>query len=777
MPQITVNEIDQSVVTRVVQDDRVKILVPVISSFGPTIDGTNVPVNTFTDVTDYDRMYGYTPAQFNPIEYDQSRTYARELIKKGAAVSVVRINGGAVAEFDIGPTTRTTPSVTTMCPAAMHTDEFMNDCHDPSENGQGVAQGTAVTFTADADTSLTSAQVTAIQNMVPGTFTLKVTIGTVACEFIDNGSGKLVQTKGPDTPFTGSINYATSVIVINGSVGSTAPTDGKVYVQVPKATTNFTKYTFCPQIKSIKAKYSGSFGNNLMMTISAVNTSRLSESFQYANISVYYLDRTVVYDEFGDIDYNRSIVKSTTLLETKMVTTNPNDPRYFEDVEFDFIKIEPAPGAREDLSIVWSNINADPVSTTLYPGFPVIPFKVSNLKHNIVSVYNYDAFATKEFGTDFLYVNSESSGAPQLLDELKKGFKGYTDANSVAVYNEYIKQVYGTASSDEGIFKSLMSTLCSLYANFTDPYIYDFDFVTSGGFVYMEYTVDEDDEIHYATPSVPIANGDGSAVYTTVTPLHERMKELVLERKDCMILIDVPDNYDPNQITEYSRLINTSYATMHFPWCEVASPYIAGARIWMAPSYIFLYTFMQNLENNVDSQKWFPPAGVKRARARVIKKPKFEIGSVYLNEWQNLTTARVNPFMKLKDYGYVIYGQYTCLEAIDMYTHSALESINVRLVANTVKKKIFEVCLNLAFDPNTEELWNRFFDQMDQFLRYMKFNGGVYDYRIVMDKSTVTTDDINHLRCPGKVFIAPTRTAEFFDIDFIITDAGAVFAD
>ena len=44
-----------------------------------------------------------------------------------------------------------------------------------------------------------------------------------------------------------------------------------------------------------------------------------------------------------------------------------------------------------------------------------------------------------------------------------------------------------------------------------------------------------------------------------------------------------------------------------------------------------------------------------------------------------------------------------------------------------------------------------------------------------MNVSTVTTDDINQLRCPGKVWINPTRTAEFFDIDFTITEAGVTF--
>jgi hypothetical protein len=255
------------------------------------------------------------------------------------------------------------------------------------------------------------------------------------------------------------------------------------------------------------------------------------------------------------------------------------------------------------------------------------------------------------------------------------------------------------------------------------------------------------------------------------------MLNLVNTRQDCVALFDLPRKYSKKKILDYSYMLNTSYGTIHHPWCWVNSPDIAGKQIIMVPSYIFLYTLLSNLINNVESQKWFPPAGVERATARVVTRPDYEIGSVILNDWQNDNISRVNPIMRLKQYGYVIYGQYTTLPAIDVNTHSALESLNVRLISNVVKKKIFDTCLNLAFEPNTSALWNKFYAQLDPFLRYMKYNQGLYDYRIVMDESTVTTDDINHLRCPGKVFIAPTRTAEFFDIDFIITGAGAEFGE
>jgi hypothetical protein len=57
----------------------------------------------------------------------------------------------------------------------------------------------------------------------------------------------------------------------------------------------------------------------------------------------------------------------------------------------------------------------------------------------------------------------------------------------------------------------------------------------------------------------------------------------------------------------------------------------------------------------------------------------------------------------------------------------------------------------------------------------MKVNGGITDYQIVMDESTVTDEAKNNLTVPGKVFISPTRPAEFFDIDFTITQAGVTF--
>lgn len=777
MPQITVNEIDQSVVTRVVVDNRVKILIPAITSFGPALE----PV-TVDDVSDFNRKLGYTPAEFNPFEDDKSRIYARELMKRGSAVSVVRVNaGGETSDFDICATKSSQgvydPSVED------RTNPTTSDIPDAVIPSIKIGEGEDGQVYEFSDKSISSGVLdiaSTNKNFIPHSLKFTVTSGTTTKEYVTSGDrytpqGGNIREDVIDTSTGTVVGYFD---VSTGSQGgivtfSDTTTTGTAAGSVNTLNQNsIWKYVFAPQIKAITAKYPGSFGNNLFVTISQITTKNLAESYQYANITVYYVDQEINYTWNNDTNkpvIKSRVVKNATRLETKRVSTNPDDPFYFEDVEFDFINIMPASNARKELSIVWSNINASPSSSKQYSGFPVVMFKYPDNDGYIT--YNYDACMSG--GTDFAY-------SADVLAKLKLGFKGFVPGTewSATDINNYITDVYGdTDGTPNGIINDIYANIVGIYENFTDPYIYDFDFITSGGFVYRKYVVGDPvapSTIKTIGYDIPESSGNGE-YYTAITPIHQAMLNLVEQRQDCIALFDVTPEYDPNFITEYSRMLNTSYGTMHFPWCYVADPDISGHTILMSPSYIFLYTFLSNLDNNVDAQKWFPPAGVARATARVVKKPYFEMGSVLLNKWQNDTTARVNPIMRLKQYGYVIYGQYTTLEAIDMNTHSALESLNVRLISNVVKKKIFDVCLNLAFEPNTETLWNKFYAQMDEFLRYMKYNDGVYDYRIVMDESTVTTDDINHLRCPGKVYIAPTRTAEFFDIDFIITEAGALF--
>ena len=787
MPQININEIDQSIYNRVTNNNLLKVFVPGIATFGPVYDGTEYSLQSFTNKQDFQKVYGYNLPEQNPIKNDYSKLYAEQLLDNGAEVSFVRLNEGITATFDIGVTDK------------------------------------------DNDT-------------------------------IDNRNIPTAVRKGKS-----------SDIISN-------------------------EYKFCTQIEGIEAKYSGSFGNKLLITIQPVNSVNRAFTYQYANITVYkadFIEETKKYST-NNTYVTSSVIKSVTKLESNIVSTNPFDTSYFEDVEFNFIKIKATSTARSEFTIIWSSLNGSYTTTdTILSGFPTIDLKYTNstgktvyneaaligspaepwnkpiytvvtftgsgtAQDPYVPAYEADKYYTKS-GTEeapvYTLITTENAPAnwgtadtfytfanpiaslptskgwdfkfsTALQNVLATGFKGMTmedDKYTYANVNRYNFECYapatqvvesGATNTYGGIIYDIYDNLVNCFPNFTDPYIYEFDFVTTGTLIDNEFTItwkqgaetktlsvtttEEERATDYATltttgaselqyfSTVTDANGDfadnvaGAStvpVPTILKRVHTAMLELVTGRQDCIALIDPCVNWNPSNLTNYTQQINSSFATMHSPYCYVNSP-VAYELILMPPSYIFLMTELNTLiSSGTEVQKWYPPAGVTRATARMVVKPYYEIGSVLLNAWQNDSLSRVNPIMKLKSYGYVIYGNYTCRVADDVNSFSALDSLNVRITANCVKQQIFNVCMSLTFEPNNSSLWMKFYDAMDKYLLFMKRNNGLYDYKIQMDESTVTTDDINQLRCPGKVWINPTRTAEFFDIDFTITEAGVTFSN
>lgn len=305
----------------------------------------------------------------------------------------------------------------------------------------------------------------------------------------------------------------------------------------------------------------------------------------------------------------------------------------------------------------------------------------------------------------------------------------------------------GQAIDEETSFSAVIEALKASYTNFSDQYLFDFDIVSAGGIT------PEKDELE---------------------KVNEEITKLCETRKDCFAPLDTPMDASYTEVLTYASTQESSYTAIYAPWCSFVSS-TTGRTITMPPSFIFMKALLLGMESQVDAELWYVPAGVQRTSAPFIVAPTYQIGSTILDEFQNNNEYRVNPIMRLRNYGYCIYGNATCKQSITGVPHSALESLNVRLIANAVKKHIFEVCSGLSFDYNNSQLWLSFYSQMDEKLLYMKRHYGLYDYKIIMDASTVTTEAMNERRVPGKVLISPTLAGEFFDIDFEIVPSGVTF--
>ena len=206
---------------------------------------------------------------------------------------------------------------------------------------------------------------------------------------------------------------------------------------------------------------------------------------------------------------------------------------------------------------------------------------------------------------------------------------------------------------------------------------------------------------------------------------------------------------------------------MYWSWLQVTDPY-SGQDIWLPPSG---YVASQIAYSDKVAEPWFAPAGLNRGKLNTpiaieYNPNKGERDMLYGNK--NI----VNPIVNYKGQGLTIWGQRTCQRK-----PSALDRVNVRRLTNYLKKVIAASTEYYVFEPNDEYCWQKWVDMVEPKLAAIKAKRGVYDYRVIMDSTTVTTDDINNNRMPGKLMYKPTKTAEFIPLDFMIMPTGATFEE
>ena len=138
----------------------------------------------------------------------------------------------------------------------------------------------------------------------------------------------------------------------------------------------------------------------------------------------------------------------------------------------------------------------------------------------------------------------------------------------------------------------------------------------------------------------------------------------------------------------------------------------------------------------------------------------------------NLYEAGINPIAKFPAEGIVIFGQKTLQQ-----TASALDRINVRRLLVFLKREISFIASRLLFAQNNQDTWNRFLQQATPVLESVKAQFGIDDFRLILDETTTTPDLVDRNIIYSKLIVKPTRSAEFFAIDFVITNSGAAFED
>jgi hypothetical protein len=284
----------------------------------------------------------------------------------------------------------------------------------------------------------------------------------------------------------------------------------------------------------------------------------------------------------------------------------------------------------------------------------------------------------------------------------------------------------------QGVFASDYDTAINLLAN-QDAYVYN--------------------SIYAPGISNQNASSQVSALLSTVQ-----------NRGDAIAVVDlVGYNQTISTVSQAAQSYDNSYGATYYPWVQTRST--ETGRLHFVPASTVIPGVYEY--NDKVSAEWFAPAGLNRGGLPTVIQPEIRLT---VNQRNTLYSSKVNPIAVFPGQGTVVYGQKT-LQA----RASALDRVNVRRLLIALKGYIGQIAQTLVFEQNTAVTRNKFLAQVNPYLEYVQQRQGLYAFRVVMDETNNTPDVIDRNLLVGAIYLQPTRTAEYIQLDFNILPTGVTF--
>lgn len=315
-------------------------------------------------------------------------------------------------------------------------------------------------------------------------------------------------------------------------------------------------------------------------------------------------------------------------------------------------------------------------------------------------------------------------------------------ANTDATIVDYTVGTNGwTESQEDGTITSMDADFIAALKKIYNPEVYDFNLVAAPG-------------------------GAASSVQNEIQNLCEF-------RHDCFGIIDAAPfglglgvKEGLNHVAEINAMnenLTSSYVGAYWPWLQ---DYDADNKqyIWLPPS-IYALTQMVYTDNIADP--WYAAAGLNRGKITALDveySPSTSERDILYGD-----TNIINPIVKFVGEGIAIWGQKTAQR-----TKSALDRINVRRLMIYAEKLIAKMARGFLFEQHDAANWAAFARQANAILEPIRQRRGLYQYQVVCDASTNTDDLINQNIMAGKIFVQPTKTIEYIEVEFTINAAGDV---
>ena len=313
-------------------------------------------------------------------------------------------------------------------------------------------------------------------------------------------------------------------------------------------------------------------------------------------------------------------------------------------------------------------------------------------------------------------------------------------------------------ASGWGAFKKITDGENTEWAN-TDYYAYLKGFQTFNNpasvniNVFVTPGIDYVNNLALVLDAIDIVEQDrADSIYITTTPDYEMFVSSTSNPDDFIYPTDAVVNLEDSDI-------DSNYTATYYPWILVKDS-VNNTNLWIPPTSEVVRNLA--LTDNI-AFPWFASAGYSRGLVNAVKARR----KLTQEDRDILYQGRINPIATFSDVGPVIWGNKTL-----QVRESALDRINVRRLLLQARKLISAVAVRLLFEQNDQQVRQDFLDAVNPILDGIRRDRGLTDFRVTVSSSP---EDIDRNQLTGKIYIKPTRSLEFIDIEFVITPTGASF--
>jgi phage tail sheath protein FI len=222
--------------------------------------------------------------------------------------------------------------------------------------------------------------------------------------------------------------------------------------------------------------------------------------------------------------------------------------------------------------------------------------------------------------------------------------------------------------------------------------------------------------------------------------------------------------YTTQQFT--GRSIDNSFAAAYFPDVVMTDP-TTKTNVVVPPSVVMLGAM--SLNDRI-GHPWFAPAGTTRGALSTTLEARVKLSKT---DMDMLYDANINPLVAFPGTqnglnptgGVVVWGQKTLQAAA-----SALDRVNVRRLLIEIRRQCRDIAQTIIFEQNRATTLARFTDAVTPRLQRIQAQSGLERFKVIIDSSTTTQQDIENNTIRGKIYVQPTKTIEFVSLDFVVSN-------